>query len=573
MDERWIIVATWGDPIAWKEVNYVVPLKIPVKSCRDLWREGEREVERKIESSIKSSSATVAIARSIWGEEEKGDSKESGALLKKIVIVVSETLGGCRDSINQDGRRCLEYIKESARNYISDYIKKFFGSVHGIENIVDIIIAPGIGLIDTSERRIFRCNPANYAVMVFSELLKIFLEVEPTTVIVDITHGINYMPHILVLMVEKAFKTYILKQYISRQQTHREGSSEEEKSYKIIVVNSDPYIQSRRTQQYRESENILYINIISCEEIELNEESYKAILEELILNIDKVLKTPQSPKAYRFKEVRDVKEVIKSLTLDEYNDEIAREIKDFKDFMKTLKHGLILPTIYKVLELRSQGKSDCLKILYKALEYMDHEKLIYSKCRCGGNEGKDSKSLEVYRKIWLDPNVLSLAVGSCFVKENIYGMINRTINQDNLFSLEMLKKLLDHIPSTVAYEIAKNELHDIERRAKHVARLFEEEVIDRLYPYYVIYDIYDAVEGVSVFEALKSEPEDIKKMLRDVHKARCDKIDRRNFYAHAGYEKNITLIRIRKHGEDFLIELSYDKDCLERIYKIVGEIK
>jgi CRISPR/Cas system-associated protein Csx1 len=94
-----------------------------------------------------------------------------------------------------------------------------------------------------------------------------------------------------------------------------------------------------------------------------------------------------------------------------------------------------------------------------------------------------------------------------------------------------------------------------------------------LYPYYVIYDIYDAVERVSVFEALKSEPEDIKKMLRDVHKARCDKIDRRNFYAHAGFEKNITLIRIRKHGEDFLIELGYDKDCLERIYKIVGEIK
>ncbi len=124
-----------------------------------------------------------------------------------------------------------------------------------------------------------------------------------------------------------------------------------------------------------------------------------------------------------------------------------------------------------------------------------------------------------------------------------------------------------------AYEIAKNELHDIERRAKDVARLFEEEVIDRLYPYYVIYDIYDAVEGVSVFEALKSEPEDIKKILGDVHKARCDKIDRRNFYAHAGFEKNITLIRIRKHGEDFLIELGYDKDCLERIYKIVGEIE
>lgn len=589
MDDRWIIIASWGDPRGWSEVVYTVPLKIPLKSCKDLWRGVEEAEIRK----VRSASATAAIARSIL-EKEHGSGEESSVSLKKVVIVASETLGSCRDIITQDGRKCLEYIQETAKDYINRYIRSnsFFGTFQGIEGIVDIVITPGIGLIKTDVKRVFRCNPANYAVKVFSELLKIFLEAEPTTVVVDISHGINYMPHILALMAEKAFKTYILKKL-----SQEEKVSNRESSYRIIVVNSDPYVSSQRSQQTEGGGDTLNINIISCEEIvsskesKKSEESYKAILGELISAIDRALRSSQTPRVYRFKKGEYLKSITESL--NKYNEEVVKEINGFIEIMETLNYGLLLPTLYSIQRLRSQGISNCIEVLDEALRYIDHEELIESKCRCGGDEDKGFRSVKVYRRMWLDPNILSLAVGSCVAKEGIFrslgGIGDRTADQKELFSLEMLRELLKHITSSVAYEIAVNELNDIECRAKLVASLFGQEIMDKIYPYYVIYDLTEEIFGRldrenirdlcrcdnvdKVKKILGDDLGRIRERLKDVPKAMCDKMNKRNFYAHAGFEKNITLVRVRWRDGKLSIELGYDSNCREMVDKVIGEIR
>lgn len=414
MGEKLIIIATWGDPKTWDEVTYK-PLKIPIKRCRDLWREGEEQ------EGEKGKSPTVAIAKHIWEKGRSGEGEK--ASLEKIVIIVSETLGGCENIEPQHIEDCLDHVRENAKKYIDRYVEEFFNFIPEDErrSLIEIMVTPGIGLIsikegEKMERRVFRCNSANYAAYVFSKLLKIFGEVKPTTVIVDISHGINYMPHILAMMAEKAFKTYILMQ-------HAGGSKKETpETYKILVVNSDPYTRPRGAQQIGgdEGHDVLYINVISCKEIETSEESYRKILRELVQNVEGALKDSQEIRVYRFKEGVKAKEIIKRFDLEKYNDYIKQEIIDFKEIMRTLDYGLLLPAIHKISKPECYNMSKCFEILDRALCYIESKEIAESRCMCSDKgRGGSIRVIEAYRKMWLDPEFLFLAVGSCIAKSNI----------------------------------------------------------------------------------------------------------------------------------------------------------
>ncbi len=62
-------------------------------------------------------------------------------------------------------------------------------------------------------------------------------------------------------------------------------------------------------------------------------------------------------------------------------------------------------------------------------------------------------------------------------------------------------------------------------------------------------------------ELFRRSLEGIRSVLKKDHKARCEEVVGRNFYAHAGFEKNVTLIRVDRDGERLLIKLGYDNDC------------
>lgn len=129
-----------------------------------------------------------------------------------------------------------------------------------------------------------------------------------------------------------------------------------------------------------------------------------------------------------------------------------------------------------------------------------------------------------------------------------------------------------------------HELHDIKCRAKIVAKLYEE-VIGKVYPYYVIYDFVEKIrdklgehggvrlcDNVDVDEIRRKLGDDLEGVRGDLkkdHRARCEEVVDRNFYAHAGFEKNVTLIRVDRDGKELLIMLGYDEDCQSRIDELV----
>jgi len=169
---------------------------------------------------------------------------------------------------------------------------------------------------------------------------------------------------------------------------------------------------------------------------------------------------------------------------------------------------------------------------------------------------------------------------------------------DTSFGLGDLEGLLRYIPSRAPHIIAERELNGIRCRATISAHLFGDCIVGREALYRVLYDateeLYDKLgqRDRGLLEKLKyrcselgqGDIETVKSALgEDLEKLRarvCEDIDpsalkectvdERNFYAHAGFEKNITLIKIgRAGGNSYEIWLRYRPECINTVKSIV----
>jgi len=598
--EKWILVSPWGDPSRWNPVRYrIVRLEGSCKGVLERFAKDilHKPLDERVDEAYEyeARSPTVAIAKCIW------EGKCVGNVDLKVAIIVSETLARQEDvcKYSQD----IGSVKRSVENLIGKYVEKFF---EGYSRNVSVVVAPGIGLFYDKDPQIgvrwSTCNTENYTSSVFSQLLRIFEEEKPTRVIVDITHGVNYMPYLAVTAVEKAFKTYVLSEMLGS------GSGRKGKSYSILVVNSDPYTplpsQSRGEAEGGNSIT-LNVNVITCREIK----EPAQLLEELLLELESVrYERGGGVRVYKVKNLDKTKSLLDELKC--YNEKVEKEIEKAAHILKGLEYGLLL---YVASELDSIGAASrykwdlegCSKLTEYALGYIDRS----AEVNCSNGV------LGVHRSIWIDSLVLSTVVKSCITLGGLIRKLGSSLSQplaqstlaDKLFKLNDLELLIDYIPSRPSRRLAEQEVQDIKCRARLVASLFDC-VIGREVPYEVVYDvteeIYSLVRGKLGEERLRkvkykceelteSEIEAVKKVIESCKETAgtdsCSKVrefeerlcagvsvsqqcsvDERNFYAHAGFEKSVTVVRIgRGEGGDLEVLVGYRRECVDQVRKLV----
>ncbi len=594
MPEKWILVAPWGNPTGWGKVTYIPP-KIPPQGCRDLWK-GD-DIDHGSEGiGIESQSSSAAIARYIYRMSTKGNAN----IDLKVLIIMSETLTDpgkiCGEGCEE--KNIVDRIKSSVETDYRKYVEIYFGG--DLAKKVEILIAPGIGLFkrDRGEAR-FRCIMNNYTSYILANLVNRIVREDPTTILLDITHGINYMPLLTSEAVRAAIELSVL-----RKSAISGGKNTE---IRLIYLNSDPYIQPRGVagshpqQATAISSDVLNINVIRCEEIDA-EMARRRIYSDLLRTVTK----SQSLRLYRIKSGKPKQEI------NAYVKDVEKDIKSVATIVKILDRGLLLPLVYKARELQNttEGGGKCgdlfrsgwgFEALNNIIRYVDEVSIER-------NISGERRVIEVGRQLWVDPEILRLWISSCIIISEILEKVKRYVESTGDWAtLDLLDDIVESnlIPSEASLAIARREVSDIRCRSYIAYRVFGNTILDREIPYKYIYNITEKFfkiaeerygssrwiwklceekeprfsTGGEYADKLGEIVETLEKDLGDHEKIRdCDsgdcEFDERNFYAHAGIEKNVTCIKIEKNrGSDgsgiLKIYLRYRRQCVDNIMKIV----
>jgi len=174
---------------------------------------------------------------------------------------------------------------------------------------------------------------------------------------------------------------------------------------------------------------------------------------------------------------------------------------------------------------------------------------------------------------------------------------------ENLIDLDFLNKLTKHISIEGLRRIAESEIEDIRYRVRLASLLSEDFLREKIFRYRMIYDFIDEIRKLLLIgdrdlsdrinilrdEKISSKElenlknillnkisyDDINRIINDLLKKYVDKdcnFDIRNFFAHASFEKNITMIRIVRKDSDVKIYLGYSSECLDNIRKRIKDV-
>jgi len=118
---------------------------------------------------------------------------------------------------------------------------------------------------------------------------------------------------------------------------------------------------------------------------------------------------------------------------------------------------------------------------------------------------------------------------------------------------EVVYNVTEEIYSLIRHKLGEEKL----RRVKYKCEELAESEIEA---------IKEAIKTVSCFKVREFEEQ---VYARAGVSQQCS-LDERNFYAHAGFEKNITVVRIdRSEGGDLEILVGYRRECVDQVKKLV----
>jgi CRISPR-associated protein Csx1 len=217
---RVAVVATWGLPLMWRRVKYFVP-KLPSKLCgrpsdyfeAALEREGysstavvrDALADHEVHVVVVGQESIVAKCRNVPGEPR--DDKQR---------VDAEV---CRLNGELHGRvASVEELRREAEDRLRRYVELFLGRA-------DVVVLPAVGWYEGYR---FSGSLENAGFFIVDEIYRRLEQLAPDAVVLDVTHGINYMPLFARQAVYMASKALYVRRGAPRC---------------LLVVNSDPVTQ------------------------------------------------------------------------------------------------------------------------------------------------------------------------------------------------------------------------------------------------------------------------------------------------------------------------------------------
>lgn len=555
-----LVIGVWGFPGSWHKAKYYPP--IPPKDKNKWTRLVEWELDSK---EIVTRSTTVAITRILLDHGHKVHIKIYGldTLASPPRIRSNKTVDdepGFKQLAEEHSQKLDEYhdtdpknygdILERARSVLKMFADEYFNEIDGdIKKKIMLKILPGIGFFTLSrsngssrKKYEFHGSPQNTAVALEYDLLKTMREIGVDAVVLDISHGINYLPVVAVEAVLRAARMY---------------SALHGTSLPVAIFNSDPVMKSNQEAR------IHVINVLKLDEKPFT------ILKKILLSLRgervyKMLETSMPPKV-----------------LDKLHSIINEVNKNYLGYAKVLasgiEYGLIL---YSVVVSREIGSKENIERLDKSIK--DLEEAIEKAVLCR-EVYLDEKIVKIKHNYTLQHNTVMDILYLLLSLKNIAEKIKGLKAEDNLIDIDSLKKYTEEIGlSGVGRIIFDNEISDIERRVKEFFKNLDNLQVKLEEPviYTLVYDLYsdfkllpcknNVEEQIEGYEASKKIIVQIIKKIINIECGGKDKciINDRNFFAHAGLERNSIHVAMRNNK----VLIGYRPQCLEEVENIIKRV-
>lgn len=498
-DENTLIITAWGDPKGWFRARYVV--ETPEDLASD-----DFEVEGVYRSTL------APLQRTYKGS--------------RVLLFVQSSLRAPSDESYQRLKRDVEeYIRSS---YLQN--KEYCDE----PDAVDVVVLPAVGRFSVDNVQvkhkgrveIFRSASA---LACYEKLL----EVRPKRVVVDLSHGINYMP------------VYLNQSAVSMLSLY--AAANQDRGVRLLVYNSEPMPRLREKTETPQ----LVINLI--EDIHVRR---GAALEAVYDLLERFLNNPNR-KAVKFLARGRPSEDEKKMLVDAW-----RGVLDaVAELVLSARWGLGIPLASAVERLRSENVSNLIQLARKL-------------CYLGSSDfGVSISGGEIeYRYSVMFESILCLAladliVGSC-----------RVLRVDDGFLLDDLVSVMELLGSRVGSLIFSHESHQLRQRVLLAKRTGV--ALDVWVPYSTLIEVGElrTRDGRRLLNVLTEDKTDaafeelsgeILEISRRSAGGSVAEPDSRNFVAHGGLERGITLVRA--YGDTVLVK--YRDDSWEKVERIIRDLR
>jgi CRISPR-associated protein Csx1 len=496
-----LIVSVWGNPKNWEPVKYTVERKVDKENIE--FYQAKREYRSTLGALI-----------------EAYDDAE-------VLLLASSTIGTLSNGKRYSG------VVEEAYNTIEGYLKN--PEYCSERERVSLKILPGIGKFkDNNVEKRFKGRIDCFRVASFICSYKKMIEAKPERVILDISHGINYMPVYARTSVYLALLGYI---------------ASINSKIEWLVYNSEP-----------KERGVKELELMLVEDLEIKPETaIQSIYREFetLSNVNfKLLKSffGRQPPKY-------------SSQWEQLNKETIR-------LVKTARNGLIIPFIETAQKL-AETETEPLENEIRKYSYLENCDDIV--------EISENELKYLYAPNILSAHIIAIVNSLKQLKE-----MNIDTYEEG-YSIKSLKDISQKFVEEPALTILNHELHQMKERIE-LAEMAEIE-FNKWEPYntYVqigeirveekpLLAIYEE-NGNKLKEIIKKE-KTLQKIFSTIVKEkmqaekRIKSPEKRNFLAHAGLERNITQIYIKEktHIEEETY-IKYDKQKREGIEKILENIE
>jgi CRISPR-associated protein Csx1 len=353
------------------------------------------------------------------------------------------------------------------------------------------------------------------------------MQQKPTEIIMDLSHGVNYMPTYLRQTTETAIASYVLAT----------GNT-----VKLLVYNSDPVQPRDRDTPIEEAT----INLV--EEKQISQWDAKQILyTQLHLHL---LKPTHQPKPISSPLARPIPEHNKQ--------EWRKLMENIMYFVKSAELGQSLPLAYLINEINNTNIPELYRIAERFAYIKDCSDLIDI------NDG-----IIVFKYALRYEAALSITLAA--------SIRSKGWQEKPPYPLEYIKEISENYMTTATARLLDNEAKQLKDRVGFVQKYLPQYKIFKT-PYVKLINVgnIQTEERKSLLDIYRDQRPIDERMVREAEKIMMqdDKrvvkkgYDPRNLIAHAGLEQNITLVTV----EDGEILVEYGEDKRIKLKDIIQEL-
>ena len=503
---RVLVVAPWGDPGRWRSIRYVV----------DLPSEGFRDVS--VSKEVYCRASSLAALHEAF-ERELGWECFSLVLLPATLAVNNERFyESIPSSFSELADLALSYVKSIAETK----------PVLPRSNCC-IEVVPCIGLFPSRERDFETCFRGSIRVFysaVYFTVLKALSRDDYDVVVLDLSHGVNFMPVATRSAVEYAVYAYV--------------ASRKNKRLYMFSYNSAPMTYPPG----RSPEELPSLNIHLIESVKIDSKyAFRQLCDEVYSIVE--YRGKQSFDKNKLVNIVDkkrarvlIKEYLSSIKRVESLSELRKLVIGLTD---SLQNGLVLK-LAVVLD----------KLSLKHLEALEEVIKKYS-LRCEAlSVGKIAEGrVHVEYNYDIEPRVRLVKLHAL-----LYAVLKKVgeigeLSEDSWYSIDVLSRIEEEfIVDKVKKTIIRNELGNFKTRILGLKEIIGEEPLakEEGVPYAAIHVLTSEARAIRLVNLFRKDSSLIQRIVRDLEDLASKtplSYDERNFYAHAGLEQNIVKVKIK----------------------------